>query len=96
MKAILKPRFQSPHAKDLEVTLLARTSNGKITIERRADRRIYSVDRYLLHTEGVPARRITEDEFAALPWRGKGPDRECKAAGDLLGATSRSDSGATP
>lgn len=89
MRAVLKPKVQSPHAKDLVVTMLARTSNDKITIERASDRRIYSVDRFLLHTDGFPARRITEAEFAALPWRGKGPDREKKAAGDLLGASAR-------
>ena len=88
MRAILKPRIQSPHAKDRAVTMLARTSNDKITIERETDRAIYSVERFLLHTESFPSRRITSEEFAALPWRGKVPDRERKASGDLLGATN--------
>lgn len=88
MRAVLKPKVQSPHAKDLTVTMLARTSNDKITIQRAADGAIYSVERFLLHTEGFLSRRITSDEFATLPWRGKGPDRERKASGDLLASAN--------
>ena len=92
MRAVLKPKRQSPHAQHHAVTLLARTSNGKIVIERAGPTAtlVYAVERFLLHAEGVPARRLTDAEFATLPWRGKGPDRERQAAGDLVGTEVQS------
>ena len=87
MRAVLKPKVQSPHAEDVAVTLLARTGGDKIVVERVSDHRIYSVYRFRLCAEGLPSRRISDAELATLPWRGKGPDREKKATGDLLGAS---------
>jgi len=84
MRAVLKPKVQSPHAQDHLVTCLARTGNRKIKVERASDRAIFAVDRFRLRTEGYPSRGIGAEEFAALPWAGKGPDPDRGAAGDLL------------
>ncbi|WP_428673641.1 hypothetical protein [Reyranella sp.] len=74
MKATLRPKRDSPTAEYAPVELIARTGNRRITI-RCAGNRIYAVDRFRLH-DARARQRLTEADFARLPWQGKGPDPE--------------------
>lgn len=75
MRAILKPRIQSPHADEYLVTMLARTGNDKIVVQGLNEGApVHSVDRWRLYSEHHRLVRIFDAEFAKLRWNGKGPD----------------------
>lgn len=83
MNATLRPKRESATTEYAEVELLGRTGNRKIRIRRRSPDCIYAVDRFYLY-DPSRRRRLTDAEFAVLPWQGKGPDPEMAAGRELL------------
>lgn len=83
MRALLRPLREGPRAETLNVRLLSRTGRDRITVEV-GPRNIYAVDRFRLFDPAQSARRISEQEFATLPWSGKGPDPLKAVASDAV------------
>jgi hypothetical protein len=75
MRAILKPRYQSPHSDEITVDMLARTSNGRVKVQGiNPGAAVFAVDRWRLHSESERGRRLSDREIDSLPWQGKGVD----------------------
>lgn len=77
MKALLLPKILRAGAASTEVEMIARTGGDKIKVQ--AGPRIWAVYRHRLHSADG-RRRITPDEFDALPWQGAGEDPKIRAA----------------
>lgn len=73
MRAWLKHPIGRTMVDELEVTMVARTSRDRISVEFNTGQH-FSVDRYRLRRVDDRKTRITDDEFDRLPWRGKGVD----------------------
>lgn len=72
MRALLLPLVGTPHARELPVTLINRTSRDRITVQR-PDGQFRAVDRFRLRSEDG-RRKFDPAEFDRLPWRGTGKD----------------------
>lgn len=83
MRAILKPRHQSPHADEQNVTMIARTGNSRIKVEFNRGE-VRAVDPWRLFAEFDRNRRITDAEFARLPWQGAGVDPLTLSSAELF------------
>jgi len=82
MRALLLPLVQTPHAKELAVTMVNRTSRDRITVQR-PDGQFRAVDRFRLRTEDG-RRKFDKAEFDRLPWRGLGKDPLTLSTGNLF------------
>lgn len=82
MRALLLPLRGGPHAKELAVTLINRTSRDRITVQR-PDGQYRAVDRFLLRSEDG-RRKFDAAEFNRLPWRGTGKDPLTLSTGKLF------------
>lgn len=71
MKASLLPKILRAGAESTEVEMIARTGRDRIKVGTGA--RVWAVDRWRLHSADG-RRRVSREEFDALPWQGAGPD----------------------
>ena len=85
MRALLKPKVQRPGVEPHVVEMMARTGNDKIVVQGvNSGAPVHSVDRWRLYDAHQYTRRIGDDEFARLPWRGKGKDPLTLSTGKLF------------
>lgn len=82
MRALLLPLVQTPHAKEMAVTMVNRTSRDRITVQR-PDGQFRAVDRFRLRSEDG-RRKFDAEEFNRLPWRGLGKDPLTLSTGNLF------------
>lgn len=71
MKARLLPKILRAGVESTDVEMIARTGGDKIKVQ--TPHRIWAVNRWRLHSADG-RRRVTDQEFAALPWQGAGDD----------------------
>lgn len=75
MRALLKPRSESPTAIPATVELVARKPKMRVLVLFVKGGHYRQVDQFNLRTLPPGSRRLTDDELRAIPWDSKfGPD----------------------
>lgn len=83
MRAWLKHPIGRPSIDEIEVTMVSRKPGRRILVEFNRGQHM-QVDRYRLRNPEDRRTQLTDAEFAALPWAGKGVDPESQAASDIF------------